>query len=43
MALSFSNPSRSYDGVRLGVWSWGYDKAREITRSQNSHLAVVSS
>lgn len=31
MALSFPNPSRSYDGVRHGVWFWGYDNAREIT------------
>jgi hypothetical protein len=31
MALSFSNPSRSYDGTRHGVWFWGYDNAREIT------------
>ncbi|EDZ99046.1 conserved hypothetical protein [Burkholderia sp. H160] len=31
MALSFSNPSRSYDEIRHGVWFWGYDKAREIT------------
>jgi hypothetical protein len=31
MALSLSKPSRSYDGVRHGVWFWGYDKAREIT------------
>ncbi|MDB0507727.1 DUF1488 domain-containing protein [Ralstonia solanacearum] len=31
MALSFPNPSRSYDGTRHGVWFWGYDNAREIT------------
>jgi hypothetical protein len=31
MALSFSNPSRSYDGTRHGGWFWGYDNAREIT------------
>jgi len=31
MALSFPNPSRSYDGTRRGVWFWGYDNAREIT------------
>lgn len=31
MALSFPNPSRSYDGARHGVWFWGYDNAREIT------------
>ena len=31
MALSFSNPSRSYDGTRHGVWFWGYDNTREIT------------
>ena len=31
MALRFSNPSRSYDGTRHGVWFWGYDNAREIT------------
>jgi len=31
MALSFSNPSRSYDGTKHGVWFWGYDNAREIT------------
>ncbi|WER49990.1 DUF1488 domain-containing protein [Cupriavidus sp. WKF15] len=30
MALSFPNPSRSYDGARHGVWFWGYDNAREI-------------
>lgn len=30
MALSFPNPSRSYDGTRHGVWFWGYDKSREI-------------
>lgn len=31
MALSFPNPSRSYDQARHGVWFWGYDNAREIT------------
>ncbi len=31
MALSFPNPSRSYDASRHGVLFWGYDNAREIT------------
>ncbi|MFJ4292094.1 DUF1488 domain-containing protein [Cupriavidus sp. NPDC089707] len=31
MALSFPNPSRSYDESRHGVWFWGYDNAREIS------------
>lgn len=31
MALSFPNPSRSYDTVRHCVWFWGYDNASEIT------------
>ncbi|WP_454754642.1 DUF1488 domain-containing protein [Cupriavidus necator] len=31
MALSFPNPSRSYDGTRHGGWFLGYDNAREIT------------
>ncbi|MGO4330331.1 DUF1488 domain-containing protein [Cupriavidus sp. 2TAF22] len=31
MALSFPNPSRSYDAAKHCVWFWGYDNAREIT------------
>ncbi len=31
MALTFPNPSRSYDEAKHGVWFWGYDNAREIT------------
>ncbi|WP_020203234.1 MULTISPECIES: DUF1488 domain-containing protein [Cupriavidus] len=31
MALSFPNPSRSYDAAKHCVWFWGYDNAREVT------------
>ena len=31
MALTFPNPSRSYDAARHCVCFWGYDNAREIT------------
>ena len=30
MALSFSNPSRSFDPIRGRVCFWGYDRAMEI-------------
>ena len=30
MALTFPNPSRSYDGTKHGVWFWGYDSVGEI-------------
>jgi hypothetical protein len=31
VALSFPNPSRSYDPARHCVCFWGYDNAREIS------------
>lgn len=30
MALSFPNPSRSYDAAKRCVWFWCYDNAREV-------------
>ncbi|WP_420992433.1 DUF1488 domain-containing protein [Cupriavidus sp. 30B13] len=35
MALSFPNPSRSYDAAKHCVWFWGYDNAREVTFQVN--------
>jgi hypothetical protein len=31
MAITFPNPSRSYDATRRAVRFWGYDRAMEIS------------
>ncbi|KWR90545.1 DUF1488 domain-containing protein [Cupriavidus sp. IDO] len=38
MALTFPNPSRSYDTVKHCVWFWGYDNASEITFLVEEHV-----
>jgi len=42
MALSFPNPSRSYDPIRGGVRFWGHDSAMEVIFFMVPPLGVES-
>ncbi|MGO4306746.1 DUF1488 domain-containing protein [Cupriavidus sp. RAF12] len=40
MALSFPNPSRSYDASRHCVCFWGYDNTREVAFQVSEHVLM---
>lgn len=40
MALSFPNPSRSYDASRHCVCFWGYDNTREVAFQVPEHVLM---